>query len=176
MPLLEDAHCLRGLSLLIQLIRNGQLSVQCRTYLLSCPVIPTVKRTGGIRPITIGKETLYKMAAAVALSDVEREAVDLLGPDQFALCPGGPESATLALKAALERCTGASTDIQNAFNSLDRGIMLTQLFSYAAWHTGFILNRSICNFSDRRISALYYRFLWSSSRRTVFQLFVLSHN
>src|SRR5690242_9568192 len=77
LPLLEDAHCLRGLSLLIQLIRNGQLSEQCRTYLLSCPVIPTAKRTGGIRPITIG-ETLYKMAAALALSDVT-EAVD--GPD-----------------------------------------------------------------------------------------------
>jgi hypothetical protein len=131
LPLLEDSHCLRGLSLLIQLIRNGQLSEQCRTYLLSCPVIPTTKRTGGIRPITIG-ETLYKMAAAIALSDVETEAVDLLGPDQFALCPGGPESATLALKAALETRTGASTDIQNAFNSLDRGMMLTQLFSHAA--------------------------------------------
>jgi len=112
------------------MIRNGQLSEQCRTYLLSCPVIPTAKRLGGIRPITIG-ETLYKMAAALALSDVEKEAVDLLGPDQFALCPGGPESATLALKAALETCTGASTDIENAFNSLDRGLMLAQLFSHA---------------------------------------------
>jgi hypothetical protein len=70
------------------------------------------------------------MAAAVALSDVENEAVELLGIDQFALRPGGPESATLALKAALETCTGATTDIQNAFNSLDRGVMLTQLFSH----------------------------------------------
>ena len=129
LPLLEDAHCLRGLTLLIQLIRNGQLSEECRTYLLSCPVIPTAKTSGGIRPITIG-ETLYKMAAAVALSDIESEAVEILGADQFALCPGGPESATLALKAALETRTGASTDIQNAFNSLDRGAMLTQLFSH----------------------------------------------
>jgi sarcosine oxidase gamma subunit len=88
-------------------------------YLLSCPVIPTVKRTGGIRPVTIG-ETLYKMAAVVALSDIEDEAVELLGPDQFALRPGGPESATIALKAALETRTGAATDIQNAFNTLDR--------------------------------------------------------
>ena len=74
LPLLEDPHCLRGLSLLIQLIRNGQLSEQCRTYLLNCPVIPTVKRTGGIRPITI-RETLYKMAAAIALNDVENDSV-----------------------------------------------------------------------------------------------------
>jgi hypothetical protein len=130
LPLLEDPHCLRGLSLLIQLIRNGQLSDHCRTYLLSCPVIPTAKRTGGIRPITIG-ETFYKMSAALALSDVEKEAVDLLGSDQFALSPGGSESATLVLKAALETCTGASTDIENAFNSLDRGLMLAELFSHA---------------------------------------------
>ena len=34
LPLLEDSHCLRGLALLIQLIRNGLLSDQCRTYLL----------------------------------------------------------------------------------------------------------------------------------------------
>jgi hypothetical protein len=55
--------------------------------LLSCPVVPTTKASGGVRPITMG-ETLYKMAACVALSDVEEEAVELLGPDQFALRPG----------------------------------------------------------------------------------------
>ena len=129
LPLLEDTHCLRGLSLLIQLIRNGQLSDQSRTYLLSCPVIPTIKQNGGIRPVTMG-ETFYKMVAVVALHDVEQEAVELLGPDQFALRPGGPESATIALKVALETRTGASTDIQNAFNSLDRGLMMTELFSH----------------------------------------------
>ena len=129
LPLLEDTHCLRGLSLLIQLIRNGRLSEQCRTHLLSCPVIPTVKHAGGIRPVTIG-ETFYKMAAVVALNDIEEEAVELLGPDQFALRPGGPESATIALKVALETRTGASTDIQNAFNSLDRGLMLRELFAH----------------------------------------------
>jgi hypothetical protein len=131
LPLLEDTHCLRGLSLVIQLIRNGQLSDQARGYLLSCPVIPTAKHSGGIRPVTIG-ETLYKMAACLALCDVQEDAVELLGPDQFALLPGGPESATLSLKAALETCTGVSTDIANAFNSLDRGLMLTALFSHPA--------------------------------------------
>ena len=87
-----------------------------------------IKHSGGI---TIG-ETLYKMAACLALSDVEEDAVELLGPDQFALCPGGPESATLSLKAALETCTGVSTDIANAFNSLDRSRMLNELFSHPA--------------------------------------------
>ena len=73
--------------MLIQLIRNGRLSDQCRTYLLSCPVIPTVKHNGGIRPVTIG-ETFYKMAAVIALHDIEEVAVELLGPDQYALRPG----------------------------------------------------------------------------------------
>ena len=131
LPLLEDSHCLRGLALLVQLIRNGQLSDQCRVHLLSCPVIPTLKRTGGIRPVTIG-ETFYKMAAIIALNDVEEDAVELLGPDQFALRPGGPESATIALKVALETRTGASTDIKNAFNSLDRGLMMRELFAHPA--------------------------------------------
>jgi hypothetical protein len=34
------------------------------------------------------------------------------------------------LKASLEACTGVSTDIANAFNSLDRGLMLRELFSH----------------------------------------------
>ena len=46
LPLLEDPHCLRGLSLLIQLIRNGQLSPHSRALL---PVIPTVNHTSYYR-------------------------------------------------------------------------------------------------------------------------------
>lgn len=129
LPLLEDQHCIRGLALLIQLIRNAQLPEDLREHLLGSPIIPTAKSTGGIRPITIA-ETLYKMAATHALDDVQNEAIRILGCDQFALAPGGPESACLTLKAALETQTGASTDIRNAFNSLDRGMMMRQLFSH----------------------------------------------
>jgi hypothetical protein len=74
-------------------------------------------------------ETLYKMAAAHALSDVDSMAKDLLGMDQFALVSGGSEAACLALKAALETKTGVSTDIENAFNSLDRSVILNRLFA-----------------------------------------------
>jgi len=128
LPLLDDPHCLRGLALLVQLIRNGQLNDRCRQLLLSCPVIAVSKRSGGIRPITIG-ESLYKMAATHALNEVQTEAVDILGLDQFALQPGGPEVATLTLKAALETMTGATTDLENAFNSLNRSEMLNSLFA-----------------------------------------------
>ena len=128
LPLLGDPHCLRALALLVQLIRNGQLNDRCRQLLLSCPLIAVAKRTSGIRPITIG-ESLYKMAATHALFEVESEAIDILGEDQFALQPGGPEVASLSLKAALETHTGASTDLENAFNTLDRATMLRSLYS-----------------------------------------------
>ena len=130
LPLLEDRHCIRGLAAVIQLIRNGQLNERCRSLLLSCPVLPTVKPNGGTRPVTMG-ETLYKMAAAHALDEVEDIAKGLVGTDQFALIAGGPEVATLVLKVALETRTGVSTDIHNAFNSLDRALMMRELFSHA---------------------------------------------
>jgi hypothetical protein len=129
LPLLEDDHCLRGLAALVQMIRNGQLNDRCRGLLLGCPVIATRKTNGGIRPVTMG-ETLYKMAAALALDDVLPFARELLGDEQFALLAGGVEVATLALKAALETQTAVHTDMANAFNSLDRAVMMRELYSH----------------------------------------------
>jgi hypothetical protein len=113
---------LRALALLVQLIRNGQLNDRCRELLLAN------KATTGVRPIAIG-ESLYKMAATHALTEIENEAIDILGHDQFALQPGGPEVASLSIKAALETLTGASTDLENAFNTLDRTAMLQALYN-----------------------------------------------
>jgi len=128
LPLLDDSHCLRALALLVQLIRNGQLNDRCRELLLASPLIAVNKATTGVRPIAIG-ESLYKMAATHALTEIENEAIDILGHDQFALQPGGPEVASLSIKAALETLTGASTDLENAFNTLDRTAMLQALYN-----------------------------------------------
>ena len=127
LPLLEDPDCLRGLALMVQLIRNGQLGDQTRDLLLTTPLVAVPKGDGGVRPIAIG-ETLYKMAAVHALSSVHGEAADILGDDQFALQRGGSESAVLSLKASLQTKTGISADLRNAFNETDRAGMLGRLF------------------------------------------------
>ena len=129
LPLLEDPDCLRGLAYLIELIRNGCLNERCRDLLLSCPLVAVPKPAGGVRPIAIG-ETLYKMAASYAMHEVLGDAIDILGDDQFALQSGGSEVASLLLKALAEQHSLAATDLQNAFNALDRGHMLRVLFSH----------------------------------------------
>ena len=128
LPLLDDPDCLSGLARLIQLIRNGELGPQSRSFLLSCVLVGVPKKNNGVRPIAIG-ETLYKMASSHAISSVASETGDLLGSDQFALSSGGSESAVLVLKAALESLTGVSTDVRNAYNELCRRSLLQNLYS-----------------------------------------------
>jgi hypothetical protein len=125
--LLEDPDCLRGMAALVFCIRNGLVDDHCRDMILSSPMLGVPKPDGGIRPICI-MESFYKMAAALAIDEVSTVAIKILGPDQFALITGGAESASLAIKALLEICTAAATDIHNAYNSVRRDKVLTGLY------------------------------------------------
>ena len=55
------------------------------------------KSSGGIRPIAMG-EAFYKLAGLYCLSLVRTG----FEPIQYALCPGGSESALQVLQAALD--------------------------------------------------------------------------
>ena len=127
LPLIEDHECLRGLAAMIQLIRNGQLGYDTRAFLFDNPLVAVPKPNGTERPIVM-QETLYKMAAIHALLELAPDAVEILGEDQFALLTGGAGSAGLSTKAALEADTGVSTDLGNAFNTVDRAVMLRRLY------------------------------------------------
>jgi hypothetical protein len=129
LPLLEHPECLRGLASLVQRIRNGRLVLDDRfkDLLLTCNLVAVPKSDGTPRPIAIG-ETLYKMAAFLAIDSVKGVIPDTLGPAQFAFLPGGSETASLLLKALLETQTAFSTDLKNAYNEL-RDVMLDTLFA-----------------------------------------------
>jgi hypothetical protein len=73
-------------------------------------------------------ETLYKMAATLAIKSITNEAIDILGFDQFAMRKGGSETAAIILNALLEATMGAATDLKNAYNEIDRGAVLRLLY------------------------------------------------
>ena len=99
--------------------------------LVSCVLCAVGKPSGGSRPIAMG-EAFYKLSCLYALSLVgPTRTCKALGPIQFALSPGGPESALHVLQSAVELHPDwviVSTDISNAFNSRRRDQILSELF------------------------------------------------
>ena len=80
-------------------------------------------------------ESFYKLACLYNLELVRDEIAPLLEPLQFALSPGGPESAVHVLQAALDLHPDwilISTDIKNAFNTRKRADILNILFNTPA--------------------------------------------
>src|ERR1700761_7256623 len=76
-------------------------------------------------------ESFYKLASLYSLSLVRLEIPPLLEPIQFALSPGGSESALHVLQAALDLHPDwvmISCDISNAFNTRSRSQILEKLF------------------------------------------------
>ena len=93
-------------------------------------LVATKKKSGGTRPIAMG-ECFYKLACLYALSLVRPDIPPLLEPIQFALSPGGSESAVHVLQAAVELHPDwiiLAADLTNAFNSRSRPQVLEALF------------------------------------------------
>ena len=86
-----------------------------------------------VRPIAMG-ECLVKLAAHYALHLVRPQLSSLLSPIQLGLSPGSTEHALLLTQSALELSPSPDTvvlkvDFSNAFNTLSRHSILTQLFA-----------------------------------------------
>ena len=128
--LIGDQDCLHGLASLTRDIINGALTGRSRELLLSSVLIAARKSNGGLRPIAMG-EAFYKLSCLYMLSVVRKDIPGALGPMQFALSPGGSESAVLVLQAAMDSNPDwvlISTDLSNAFNTRSRPQILDSLF------------------------------------------------
>ena len=97
--LIDDHDCLIGLGILVKDIINGTLNGIARELLVSCVLCAVGKPSGGSRPIAMG-EAFYKLSCLYALSLVgPTRTCKALGPIQFAVSPGGPESALHVLQS-----------------------------------------------------------------------------
>jgi hypothetical protein len=102
-----------------------------RPLLLASILVGAKKPSGGTRPIAMG-EVFCKLAGLYCLSLVRLDIPAILEPIQFALSPGGSESAVHVLQAALELHPDwvvISADITNAFNCRKRSQILASLFN-----------------------------------------------
>ena len=76
--------------------------MEARTLLVSSILIGIKKSSGGTRPIAMG-ETFYKLAGLYCVSLIPLKDIRaILEPIQFALSPGGSETAVHILNAALD--------------------------------------------------------------------------
>src|ERR1700712_5334131 len=98
------------------------------------PLVPyswLKKPSGGTRPIAMG-EAFCKLAGLYCLSLVRTDIPAILEPIQFALSPGGSETAVHVLNAALDLHPDwvvISADLTNAFNCRKRSDILKCLFA-----------------------------------------------
>ena len=103
----------------------------CRTSLLA-----SIKKDCGLRPIAAG-EVLRHLIAKCLAHESNKEANCLLAPLQVRVgAPGGTEAAVLASRNTQENDSIQDSDkwvllldFANAFNSIDRGIILSEVQS-----------------------------------------------
>jgi hypothetical protein len=121
LPLVHNPDTLQGLACIVSRIRNGRLDNRFKPLLLSCWLVGVPKPDGGTRPIAVS-ESLYKMATFHVLKSVAGVIPPVLGTSQVAILRS--ETAGLLLKALSEASLMFSLDLRNAFNSVDRAMML----------------------------------------------------
>ena len=153
--LAADAHCVQAMGVLVQHIVNNTLPDTVRRLLTSSVLVSLDKGGGGRRPVAMG-ELVVKMAGRYALSLVMAEARAVLQPHQFGvgipdgcaqvvhsvrhlLCDMQAMGDVLVPRGDPRLCSAGpssgrplaclSIDMRNAFNTLDRRVMLTKLYS-----------------------------------------------
>jgi hypothetical protein len=129
-----DETCLTGFAQIVNDIMNGRLPASAKEFLLACNLIAIEKPNNGLRPIAIG-EIFYRLAAKIAKSFVSEQLVKILEPIQLGInTSGGCETVIHSLTAELEdpvqKFAAVAIDFQNAFNSIDRQIVLKEMYSH----------------------------------------------
>jgi hypothetical protein len=143
--LATDVQCVHAMALLIQRVVNNTLPSAVRTVLTTCIVVSLGKDDGGRRPLAIG-DMFYRLASKYALSLVSHQAQAVLSPHQFGV--GHPDGCTQVVQSVqhLLTCTPGhasqplllrewrpnaclSVDVKNAFNTVDRAVMLRAMYA-----------------------------------------------
>jgi len=134
-----NANIRTAIGLIMMDLENGRMPPALKPYMLGCTMVALIKRAnaqvrGNLRPIAIG-ETFWRLATAHTLAHHEDTTRSHLAPFQFGIgVPGGVERIIHAVNATLTdpdiRHAAVTIDFANAFNALDRGAMLTELYSH----------------------------------------------
>ena len=118
------------LTSLINLMLSGNVNESIIDILYGANLIALKKRDGGIRPIAIGS-TIRRLASKIAVKSLIPDIPSSFQPIQLGFgTRGGCEAAVHSVRTFLHNNGGEvllKVDVKNAFNSVDRGALLTQV-------------------------------------------------
>ena len=124
------------LKALHKLVNLGSAPSCIMTHLCGASLLASIKKDGGLRPIAVG-EVLRCLTAKCLARASNREANCILAPLQVGVgVPGGTEAAIHALRNTQKNVSTQDSDkwvllldFANAFNSIDREIMQSEVQS-----------------------------------------------
>jgi hypothetical protein len=117
---------------LVNLLLAGQAPACIAPFLASAPLVPLLKKDGGIRPIAVG-EVMRRLVSKIAARRLLPKAAKLLNPLQLGVgTPNGTEGLIHGLNRILASASDPSlvilaVDFKNAFNEVSRQDMVDQV-------------------------------------------------
>jgi hypothetical protein len=132
--LATSTHCRVALIRLLQDIINDNIPACVQPHILACRLVAINKPGGGgVRPIAVG-EMFYRLAAAIAVKRVVPEAINLFSPHQYGVglsdgCQRVIHSLQHELTSDNRRLVALKVDISNAFNTVDRRLLISSLYN-----------------------------------------------
>ena len=150
---LRDANVAGGgesfltqLTAVVNLLAQGQVPAPVAPVLAGAALVALPKPGGGVRPIAVG-EILRRLTGKCLMGLVRQDARSFFWPAQVGVAvPGGAEKAIHTVRAWVRRHKDSTDkvlvklDFTNAFNCVDRGVVLEQacahfpaLARFATW-------------------------------------------
>lgn len=124
------AALLIQLTALINLMLSGLVNAEVVPLLYGANLIALAKKDGGIRPIAVGC-TFRRLASKLCCRKFHQTLTNIFKPRQLGFgVKGGCEAAVHAARTFLSRPdyeVFIKIDVQNAFNSVDRGALLSEV-------------------------------------------------
>jgi hypothetical protein len=124
------SHLLDGITQLINLMLSGKVCSAVLEILYGANLCALKKKDGGIRPIAVGF-TLRRICSKICCKHIFPSLTKKFQPSQLGFgSKGGCEAAVHAARAFVndDSCEVLlKVDVKNAFNSVDRGALLTQV-------------------------------------------------
>ena len=127
----QGGSLLEALALYCQSFVQGSLPLEARDWFCGARLIPISKKPSGVRPIAVG-ETLRRLAAKTLVLVAQDDAAKKLFPLLLGVnVAQGTEAIIHAVRAFAERASPGEAvvlvDFQNAYNTLDRQVMLDSI-------------------------------------------------
>jgi hypothetical protein len=133
----DDKQFITSLTEVVDILASGWAPKELAPIIASAPLVPILKKGGGIRPVAVG-EVLRRLVSKIGLRGVAQDAAKYLSPEQVGVGVSHAAEATLhAFNRLLqepdflsEDTTFAAVDIENAFNSVLRQAFMDELVAH----------------------------------------------